>query len=119
MSRSIAEDVLAASRPAAPPRVMVLTAGDRPDIATAAQRLFPAIEQLASVTYATLNGVDDLSKVEFDLAIVFGGDGSILRTAHQMGRNQRPVVGVNLGKLGFLADLSPDEFVSRLPQICS
>ena len=43
-----------------------------------------------------------------------GGDGSILRAAHQMGRRQRPVVGVNLGKLGFLADLSPEEFVDAL-----
>ena len=51
--------------------------------------------------------------------MVLGGDGSILRAAHQMGRRQRPVLGVNLGKLGFLADLSPDEFVAQLPAICS
>jgi NAD+ kinase len=43
----------------------------------------------------------------------------MLRAAHQMGRRQRPVIGVNLGKLGFLADLSPDEFVEALPLLCS
>ena len=102
-----------------PLRVMLLVAGDRPDIAAEAERLFPQIEQLASVQHATLNGTDDLSSVEFDLAIVFGGDGSILRAAHQMGRNQRPLIGVNLGRLGFLADLSPAEFLIQLPQICS
>ena len=32
--------------------------------------------------------------------MVFGGDGSILRAAQQMGARQRPVLGVNLGKLG-------------------
>ena len=43
------------------------------------------------------------------MAIVFGGDGSILRAAHQMGQQQLPVIAVNLGKLGFLADISPAE----------
>ena len=42
----------------------------------------------------------------------------MLRAAHQMGRRQRPVLGVNLGKLGFLADLSPNEFVNELATIC-
>jgi NAD+ kinase len=36
-----------------------------------------------------------------------------------MSRRQRPIVGVNLGKLGFLADLSPDNFLAELPAICS
>ncbi len=60
----------------------------------------------------------DLARVEADLAIVLGGDGSILRAAYQMGERQVPVVGVNLGKLGFLADLSADEFVAIFGQIC-
>ncbi|HTQ38838.1 MAG TPA: NAD(+)/NADH kinase, partial [Pirellulales bacterium] len=46
------------------------------------------------------------------------GDGSILRAAHQMGYHQVPILGVNLGKLGFLADLSPNELLSVLPQVC-
>ena len=51
--------------------------------------------------------------------MVVGGDGSILQAVYRMGRRQRPVVGVNLGKLGFLADLSPDEVCSHLAHICS
>jgi NAD+ kinase len=66
-----------------------------------------------------LDLAEDLSRLEFDLAIVLGGDGSILQAAHQMGRRQRPVVGVNLGKLGFLAELSAAEMVAELPAICS
>ena len=50
-----------------------------------------------------------MSAVEADVAIVLGGDGSILRAAHQMGDRQLPVIAVNLGKLGFLADISPAE----------
>lgn len=43
------------------------------------------------------------------LAIVFGGDGSLLRAARRLGGAQVPVVGVNMGRLGFLAELSADE----------
>jgi NAD+ kinase len=44
-----------------------------------------------------------------DLVVVLGGDGSILRTARWMGYEQSPVLGVNLGRLGFLADVSSDD----------
>ncbi len=52
-----------------------------------------------------------------DLVVVLGGDGTILRTCRQLGRCQVPMLGVNLGRLGFLADLSPTEFEQRLPQL--
>src|SRR5262249_59772460 len=59
----------------------------------------------------------DLSRESADLALVLGGDGAILRSARQMGYRQVPVLGVNLGRLGFLADLSPEEAVEYLPAV--
>ena len=50
-----------------------------------------------------------------DLVVVLGGDGTILRTCRQLGTNQLPMLGVNLGRLGFLADLSPAEFEDKFP----
>jgi NAD+ kinase len=48
---------------------------------------------------------------------VLGGDGSILRAARQMGARQLPVLGVNLGKLGFLADIPPGELAATLAEV--
>lgn len=54
-----------------------------------------------------------------DLVIVVGGDGSILRTARWMGYAQAPVLGVNLGTLGFLADFSRNEVEAALDEIAA
>ena len=52
-----------------------------------------------------------------EIAIVVGGDGSILRGCRQMGEQQIPIIGVNLGRLGFLADLSPEELLEGLSHL--
>lgn len=59
----------------------------------------------------------DFSGIEADLVVVVGGDGAILRACRQMGMNQLPILGVNLGRLGFLADVSPSEFREQFSQI--
>src|SRR5207244_4228262 len=51
------------------------------------------------------------------LALVLGGAGASLRAARHMGYRQTPVLGVNLGKLGFLADLGPDEVRTCFPRV--
>ena len=59
----------------------------------------------------------DLSEMEPDIAVVLGGDGAILRACRQFDRRQVPLLGVNLGRLGFLADLSPAEFCEQFPRL--
>jgi NAD+ kinase len=91
-----------------PLRAIVLGAG-RPDILAEAQRLSDEIARFVDIVKTDFTGNEDLSVVDADLAIVFGGDGSILRAARQMGNRQLPVIAVNLGKLGFLANISKSE----------
>jgi len=59
----------------------------------------------------------DFASLKADLVVVLGGDGAILRACRQMGVNQLPILGVNLGRLGFLADVSPSEFREHLANI--
>lgn len=52
---------------------------------------------------------------ECDFAIVFGGDGSIISTARNVSKARVPVIGVNVGKLGFLAEFSVSELKNFFP----
>lgn len=49
-----------------------------------------------------------------DFAISMGGDGTFLQTAARIGDRNIPILGVNMGRLGFLADIAPDEIESCL-----
>ncbi len=98
-------------------RVLVLGNADRPGVCDEADCLLPFLRQHAEVVAFDLRQELDLSRIPADVALVLGGDGAILRAARQMGYHQTPVLGVNLGKLGFLADLSPDELRDQFPRV--
>lgn len=44
-----------------------------------------------------------------DVILSFGGDGTMLRSAHEVGTRGTPILGVNIGRLGFLADIEVEE----------
>ena len=52
-----------------------------------------------------------------DLVVVLGGDGSILRAARWMGYAQVPALGINLGRLGFLADTRREQAATALAEV--
>ncbi len=52
-----------------------------------------------------------------DLVLSIGGDGTILRTARAVIPWSTPVIGVNLGRLGFMTELSASEAMDRLPAL--
>jgi NAD+ kinase len=57
------------------------------------------------------------SQHELDLLIVIGGDGSILRAVREMGDCNVPILSVNMGVVGFLAELHQDEIDTLLPAL--
>lgn len=52
-----------------------------------------------------------------DLIVAVGGDGTILRAANLVRGHERPLLGINRGRLGFLADVSPEEMLTSLDRI--
>lgn len=54
-----------------------------------------------------------------DLVCVFGGDGTFLRTARAIGGSGVPALGVNLGRIGFLAKVEPDALERALGQVAA
>ena len=52
-----------------------------------------------------------------DLVIVVGGDGTILNAVRSLVHANVPLLGINVGRLGFLADISPDEMEASLDDI--
>jgi len=52
-----------------------------------------------------------------DLILSIGGDGTILRAAKAVAPGQAPITGVNMGKLGFLTELSVEESKEKITQL--
>jgi NAD+ kinase len=59
---------------------------------------------------------DDVT-MDIDLAIVIGGDGTMLHVARRMAESNIPVAGVNLGRLGFLTDIPQSDMLQEIDNI--
>ena len=91
--------------------------GSRPQMKERAEALRPVLQRHLEIVETVDDFQSELPTTEVDFVVVLGGDGSILRSAHAMGYNQLPVLGVNLGRLGFLADLNPEALDEVLPLV--
>jgi len=59
----------------------------------------------------------DCISADMDILVILGGDGTLLHVADQAANMQIPVVGVNLGSLGFLTEIAAQERFQALEQI--
>lgn len=64
--------------------------------------------ELLDADICQAHAVENIAEVG-DLVLSFGGDGTLLQTAHLTGPNDTPLLGVNIGRLGFLADIEIEQ----------
>jgi NAD+ kinase len=115
------------------PRLIILANRRKPRVIEALRGLLPWLEQRARIvaqpdlrsrgsavvghTAARRSAALRLPKA--DLAIVLGGDGTLLAQVRMMADRGVPLVGVNFGKLGFLASFSLEDFQREWPKIAA
>ena len=64
-------------------------------------------------------GVFEGNDFEADMVLSIGGDGTFLKAASRVGSRNIPILGINTGRLGFLADVSPEEMEDTFNDIYS
>ncbi len=72
--------------------------------------------QLAQLAVKSAPDVASLTR-EVDMLLVFGGDGTMLRVARELGGARTPILGINVGGLGFLTDVSSARLADALQQV--
>ena len=85
------------------------------------QELAATAEYAKSVSNNSADAILELGKdaqeVDLELAVVLGGDGTILKAAELVRASQTPLLGINLGHVGFLAESEKNEIGSTISRI--
>jgi NAD+ kinase len=90
-------------------RIAVVTHGKQ-------ERIGPALDQVRRVAEDAGAQIVD-NDAEAQLAIVLGGDGTMLRALHRFRSVGVPALGINYGRVGFLTSFGPDELDARLGSV--
>ena len=88
--------------------VLLVTHPTRPEAISTANELAKLLTGKQINVFATIktDGADDFKATDqIDLAVVLGGDGTMLRAAEIFRGKQVPILGINLGHVGFLAEI--------------
>ncbi len=100
-------------------KIIILGDKSKKKIRETIKELEPLFRKKSHLSIIDISEEEELEKVSADLAFVFGGDGTILSASRKLNSKQIPLIGVHLGKFGFLADLTSREISDSLEKIFS
>lgn len=102
-----------------PFQILIIARSQYAEVQAVLKELTTFLDQHKNTEYIVFDTEDEtvLSKQKADLVLTLGGDGAILRACRELGKSQLPIMGINLGRLGFLADLSLEEFQKEFDAI--
>ena len=98
-------------------RILLLADFKKPGVQEAIATAEATLKNWARISRRDLSESVENERVKATLGLVFGGDGAILAAARRVARAGVPLLGVNLGKLGFLAEINPDELIPTLEKL--
>ncbi|MBI5865883.1 MAG: NAD(+)/NADH kinase [Planctomycetes bacterium] len=91
-------------------RVALIGSPEKPAAAATMERLLKWLSGRATVVFSEITYESNRALPHApDVLFVLGGDGTMLAAIRKLGTGQLPIVGVNLGKLGFLAEFTVDQ----------
>jgi NAD+ kinase len=91
-------------------RLFIVANLDKPEVGVALRELRAWLEKRVEVVGVDANSQQDLQRIEADAILVLGGDGTLLSAARRLMGRQIPLLGINFGRLGFLASFTPEDF---------
>lgn len=98
-------------------KILVLGDLSKKKISDTISGLKPWLEKYVRAKIVDLSKEKTFENPEAEIAMVFGGDGAILSTCRGLGRNQIPIIGVHMGRFGFLAELMEKNVCVSLEKI--
>ena len=98
-------------------RISVFGNPKKPLVAKLIDEMLPWFRERVEVVGITLSEQGPLDPGDVDFVVIFGGDGTILSVARRLTRYDVPIVGVNAGRLGFLAAISPSDLRTEFVRI--
>ena len=99
------------------PNILLIADRDRADVLDVLDSIEAVLTAHAGVIHHCGVGDDELDTADADLAVIVGGDGTMIRQARRLLDHELPIVPINCGRLGFLASFDPTSLADEAPLV--